>query len=126
MVVLATLLMIVILANVVLNLMSSQARLTHHQVSRIQAYYAAQAGIVLATEKMRIGAAGWTDPAAFTKRLCRSAGAHAFCGAGGVIIDSNLPPSILYVNIDVGALNSGLSNTRKVSAVASYTYTPSS
>ncbi len=53
--VLGTILVVVILANVVLRIMLNQSRLTHHQVSRIQAYYAAHAGIVDALEKLRTG-----------------------------------------------------------------------
>lgn len=53
--VLATILIVVVLANVVLNIAASQSRLTHHEVSRIQAYYAAQAGMVYALEKLRNG-----------------------------------------------------------------------
>jgi Tfp pilus assembly protein PilX len=57
-VVLGTILLVVILANIILNSMSSQSRLTHHQVSRIQAYYAAQAGMNYALERLRIP--NWT------------------------------------------------------------------
>lgn len=53
--VLGTILIIVILANVMLTMISSQGRLTHHQVSRIQAYYAAQAGVNYAYESLRVG-----------------------------------------------------------------------
>ena len=53
--VLGTLLVVVTLANVILTIISSQSRLTHHQVSRIQAYYAAMAGVNYAFERVRIG-----------------------------------------------------------------------
>lgn len=56
--VLATLLVVVALANVILLIISSQSRLTHHQIGRIQAYYAAQAGINYALENLRTGT--WT------------------------------------------------------------------
>jgi len=61
MVVLATLSVVVILANVVLSIISSQSRLTQHQVGRIQAYYAALAGMNYAYEMLRRGpaAGGW-------------------------------------------------------------------
>jgi Tfp pilus assembly protein PilX len=54
--VLSMILVVVALANIVILLISSQYRLTHHQASRIQAYYAAQAGMVLALENLRTGA----------------------------------------------------------------------
>ncbi len=57
-IVLATILVIIALANAILTIILSQSRLTHHQVSRIQAYYAAMAGINFALEQLRTGA--WT------------------------------------------------------------------
>ena len=43
------------LAIVVLRIVSNQASLTHHQVSRIQAQYAAKAAMVYALEQLRLG-----------------------------------------------------------------------
>lgn len=61
MVVLGTILIVVLMANIVLNMIVSQARLTHHKVSRIQANYAGWAAINYANEMLRIGpaAGGW-------------------------------------------------------------------
>ena len=56
--VLGTLLVVTILAFIMLNIMLSHSRLTQHQVGRIQAYYAAQAGMNYALEMLRTGA--WT------------------------------------------------------------------
>lgn len=56
--VLSTLLIVVILANIALRIAASHSRLTNHQVSRIRAYYAAQAALVYTTEKLRKGTAG--------------------------------------------------------------------
>ncbi|MFH0790443.1 MAG: hypothetical protein V2A64_02320 [Candidatus Omnitrophota bacterium] len=53
--VLTTLLVAAILGAILMNFMASQARLTHHQVSRIQAYYAAFAGMNYAYERLRTG-----------------------------------------------------------------------
>lgn len=63
MVVLGIILVAVFLANVVLNIISSHPRLTHHQISRIQAYYAAWAGIGYAYDRMTAGDASWPTPA---------------------------------------------------------------
>ena len=52
-IVLTTLLIVVILSNVLLSLVANQNRLTHHQTSRIQSYYATQAGLVFAFEQLR-------------------------------------------------------------------------
>ncbi len=56
--VLATIMIVVVLANVILAIISNQSRITRHEVGRIQAYYAAQAGLVYAMEKLRNGS--WT------------------------------------------------------------------
>ncbi len=57
--VLATIVVVVLLASAILTMTLSQSRLTHHQASRIQAYYAAQAGMVYAYERLRQGL--WTS-----------------------------------------------------------------
>jgi hypothetical protein len=53
-IVLGTIFIVIILGNIILSIILSQSRLTHHQISRIQAYYAAQAGINYALEMLRI------------------------------------------------------------------------
>ena len=57
----------------------------------------------------------WPATTEYTKTMCRS---------GCDINDSNLPVSINSVAITVYAPGSGISATRKISAKASYTYTP--
>jgi len=56
--VLGTLLVVTILAFIMLNIMLNHSRLTQHQVGRIQAYYAAYAGMNYALEMLRTGV--WT------------------------------------------------------------------
>lgn len=80
--VLGALIMAVVLARVVLNIILNQASVSHHRQSRVQAYYAAQAGVNYALEKLRTGA--WT----FTS--CTNA---APCV---VDFEDDFPASILY------------------------------
>jgi hypothetical protein len=54
-IVLGTILIVVILANVVLSIILSHSRLTHHQISRIRAHYAGLAGMNYALEQLRTG-----------------------------------------------------------------------
>ncbi|MBN2830736.1 MAG: hypothetical protein JXL82_00440, partial [Candidatus Omnitrophica bacterium] len=54
-VVLATILLVIILSGVILRIISSQSRLTHHKVSRIKAYYAGRGMINYAFEMLRTG-----------------------------------------------------------------------
>ena len=57
-IVIGIIMVVVILTTVTLSIVSNHSRLTYHQVSRIQAEYAAKAGLVFALEKLRFGT--WT------------------------------------------------------------------
>lgn len=117
-IVLATVLVVILLANILLGLVSSQSRLTHHQVSRIQAYYAARAGVNYAIEQLRLG--NWHGGE--TAGLCRS-----FPGPGCTnppSPDSTLPASIQLVSITVGNPGEGINGTIPITATATYTYSP--
>jgi len=54
-IVLGTLLVVTSLAIIILSIILSHNRLTYHQTSRIQAYYAAMAGTNYALEQLRTG-----------------------------------------------------------------------
>jgi Tfp pilus assembly protein PilX len=103
--VLATILIVMLLANIILTLVSSQSRLTHHQISRIQGYYAAMAGINYAYDKLRRGddSVNWYLPtsSSYTRRLC-NANPNCPYTTNCNINDSTLPCSISYVDIKVG------------------------
>ena len=107
-----TILVVVILANVILNIMLSHSRLSHHQVGRIQAYYAAMAGTNYALEMLRTGT--WTPPA--VKSMCR---------AGCDVNDPNLPPYTVTITIGATGSAAGTSpaipGTAPVSATVAYT-----
>ena len=127
-IVLAALFVVVILANIVLSLIASQSRLTHHQVSRIQAYYAAKAGVIYGLEQLRTG--NWvpgTD--------CRPNN-PCLLGpppAGGTCLDPDFtryfPASINSVNIvlrqagTTDCQNTPAGVNACVSATADYAYT---
>jgi len=119
-IVIGIIVVVVVLSTIILGVVVNQARLTHHQVSRIQALYAAKAGVIYALDKLRRNddAACWPDTGSYTRIMRRSG--PAAC----VIIEPTLPSSILQVNITVGLPASGVSGTRRVSSQAVYTYTP--
>jgi Tfp pilus assembly protein PilX len=97
--VLAVLLIVIIFANIVLNVVSSQSRLTFHKVRRIQAYYAAQAGINAALEGLKANDTAWVPnpvTVARTVRICQTA------QAGCNFNDTDLPSSINYIEIKIG------------------------
>ncbi len=129
-IVIAALLMVSILATVILRIISNQSRLSHHQVSRIQGQYAAKAAINYALDKLRRNDdASWsatTPIIPVRKRMCREV-AGPNCNTPA-IIEPDLPRSIQYVDITVydpaaAAPNQGISGTRKITAIAEYTYT---
>lgn len=123
-IVLGTILVIIILANVVIGLITSQSRITHHQVSRIQAYYAAQAGLNYAREMIRLNKASWVPATAgqpaITGRLCNITAGGCSPAATNDVTDNNLPASIRSVTISIGAPNSGILGTRKIQAIVDY------
>ena len=117
-IVLGTILLVIVLANAILSMISSQSRLTHHQVSRIQAYYAAQAGMNLAIEKLRIG--DWQPNS--------SGGADKYACINGCDVTPTYPvfadSTIRFnVKITIHPLNSGINGTTKLDIKT--TYTPS-
>jgi Tfp pilus assembly protein PilX len=115
MMVLVILLVVVILANVLLTIITSQARLTHHQVSRLRAYYVAQAGMNLALENLRTGA--WTAPG--TYQLCRSG-----CTPPNVT-DSEMPYNVtIAIGNQIIDPSNPLRGTYPINLTVNYTYTP--
>jgi hypothetical protein len=118
--VLGTLMVVTLLASVVLRLISSHYRLSHHEISRIQAYYAAMAGVNYAIDKLRMGndPVCWSDSGDYTRRLCRT-------GCSGCDInDPDLPPHIQQVEINIGSPDPGKGNSLPITATTTYLYAP--
>ncbi len=113
--VLMALLMVLIFATIILSIIISQSRLTHHSVSRIQAYYAAFAGANLAIDRLMANDPLWPAAGSYTRTLCRSA-----CNYN----DASLPLSVNQINITVGVPNSGINNTRTITVTADYAPLP--
>lgn len=104
--VLGTILIIVVLANVVLTIILSQTRLTRHQIARIQAYYAAYAAMNLTFDQLRQNL--WTT------------GAYSLCRAGCTVNDPDIP---YRVAITVGPLNL-VTGLRTITLATDYFYDP--
>ncbi|MFA6384495.1 MAG: hypothetical protein WCY10_03900 [Candidatus Omnitrophota bacterium] len=111
--VLAVLIVVVIIAGMFLNLVLSQARLTHHQVSRTQAYFAARMGMNYAIEMLSRNDPGWSSTSAFNYTICKS----GTCDKN----EPDLPPSIRNVTINVGDVEIG-SNIRPLNITVDYAY----
>jgi Tfp pilus assembly protein PilX len=54
-IVIGIIMLVAVLSTIILRIVANQSRLTHHQVSRVQAMYAAKAGMVWALEMLRTG-----------------------------------------------------------------------
>jgi len=123
-IVMGVILVVGIMAIAILRIISSHSRLTHHQVTRIQAQYAARAGVMYALDKLRRNddAACWPTSGSYTI-IMRSSTPGA-C----VVIEPNLPASVSQVDItvyDYGTTPGAVfADARKVSATATFTYTP--
>lgn len=128
-IVIVIIIMVSIMSTIILRIVSSQSRLSHHQVSRIQAQYAAKAALIYALDKLRRNDASWsaTTPVnPVEKRMCKEV-AGPNCNTPD-ITEPDLPSSVQYVDITVydpaaAAPNQGISGTRKITATAEYTYT---
>ncbi len=118
--VLVTVTIVFVLALVVLNTMTSQTRLTHHQVSRVQAYYAAQAGIAYTLDMLRIG-----SPNGYTLASCPSPGD---CN----LSDASFPSSVVGKQVAIqiialgqpGCTSAPAGSAACIKTTATYTYTP--
>lgn len=138
-VVLSTIFIVILLANILVGIMVSQSRLTRHKTSRIQAHYAAMAGINYAYESLRTGS--WAMPApSYVNAICKIAGVTPQGVACGVV-DTNFPNNIPYILIAVAANGAGAfsvgagpnqvnfpacvtSSSACIYAYSNYTYTP--
>jgi Tfp pilus assembly protein PilX len=127
--VLVSILAALVLASSILNIILSQSSFSHHEASRVQAYYAAVAGVNYAIERLRTGC--WTGSIP-TRYICRSntspqVCSTTFCDSCANTscnpIDDNLPAIIQRVDISVSDA-SGNPPSRTISAKAIYTYTP--
>ncbi len=115
---LAAVAIVIILANVVINIMSTQGRLTHHQVTRIQAYYAAQAGMVYTLEMLKNGT--WKpDPNGSIRYACHRSCIDGVSTTYTIPTDADIPYNIQVAIYPPG---SGISGTTRIDVKTDYTY----
>lgn len=124
--VLGTLFVAFVLAAVITNIISSQGRLTHHQVSRIQAYYAGLAGMNFAIEKLRTGA--WDVPASSTieiHKICQTSACAGYDAAKD-IVDADIPYTVTITLYPLGEApgSAVINGTAGISISVDYAYTP--
>lgn len=121
-IVLGLILVVVVLSAVILSIISSQSRLTHHQVSRVKAYYAGKGMMNYAFEMLRKGTWAPNSSGGANKYAC-----HRNCVDSGVIatytipIDNDIPYNI---QITIHPDGSGPGNVTQLDIKTQYTYTP--
>jgi len=118
-IVLGTLLVVTIIGNIILSTIVSQSRLTHHQVSRIKAYYASQAGMNYAIEMLRLG--NWTssnDPSSAPKYYCINGNVDSAVSCLETITDTDIGYN---VQIAIYPKGTGLNGTSRIEVKTNYT-----
>ncbi len=118
-IVMSIIIVVIVLATVVLRITLNQSRLTHHQVSRIKAYYADKAGMNLAFYKLRVGT--WSQHATGINYYCINGKVDAPVTCLDTITDTAIPYN---VQIAVHPQNDpGINNTAKIDVKCDYSYT---
>lgn len=122
-IVLAVILVVVILSGVILSIVSSQSRLTHHQVSRIKAYYASKGVMNYALEMLRTGV--W-KPGASKKYACHKGCIDSVTASYIIPDDTDIPYRIQVTIWPNKKANNPLLDTlvTQIDIKTQYTYTP--
>jgi Tfp pilus assembly protein PilX len=115
-IVLTTIIIVALFASILLNIIMSQARLTKHITSRVQAYYAALGAFYYANDRLRVNDPVWT-PVNVTFNFCRVA---AGCPSPN-IIDPDLPASLRSLTVRVYPPGTGPHTSRRMQITANYT-----
>ena len=107
-IVLAVILVVVILSGVILSIISSQSRLTHHQVSRIKAYYASRGVMNYALEMLRTNAWVANASGGANKYACHRGCIDSVAQSYNITTDADIPYKI---QVTIHPNNNALGNT---------------
>ena len=105
-VVIGVMLAIFTLALAALFLMTQQSRIAEHKIKRTKAFFAAQAGMVLALEKLRKG--DWNPPPPALK-YCLNDNIGNDCTPPRTVNDTDIPYDVTIEIFPVGATIPGSS-----------------
>ena len=105
-VVIGVIMLVTLAANTILNVILSQTRLARHETGRIQAFYAAKAGIYHAIDRL-----SREDPPYCPANSCQYP-----------LVDAAFPNSIISVVINIGDFGTGINGTRRVDSTATFTF----
>lgn len=118
-IVLSVIIVVMVLTVVILRIISSQSRLTHHQASRIRAYYADIAAMNLVFDKLRTGS--WVQNPTGINYYCINGKVDASFTCMDTFSDPLLPNIQITIHPAGG---SGVPNCSKIEIKTAYTYTP--
>ena len=126
-IVLGTVLIVIILSGVMLKTVSNQSRLTHHQVSRIKAYYAIKGIMNYAQDMLRKGT--WApDPVTNNRYACLGdcSGLGVSAPDYPIPADSDIPYNILVTIYPLNRADNASLNGKvtQLNIKTDYTYTP--
>jgi Tfp pilus assembly protein PilX len=116
-IVLTSVLITALLANIIFTIILNQNRLTKHRVSRMQAYYAAQLGVVYALDMLSSGHWPFSPGTYYIKRGATDCGVDPNC-----VRESELPNTIKNITINLQLEPSGTINLINITSIANYTY----
>jgi len=116
--VMGTIMVVAVLSIVILRIIASQSRLTHHKVSRIRAYYASKAGMNLAISKLQNGA--WTQEDSTIKYYCINGNVD-----NGVVCSDTAADNKIPYNVQIAIYpkdQPGINGTIKIDVKTDYAY----
>jgi len=111
--VLVIILVVIALAQGVLSIILNQSRLTHHNVSRIGAYYAAMAGVNYALDRLRNNDPNWIPASPSTAvwhYMCRDVSVAPCLNDAASIDEPNLSSAIQFVLVRVAVAGAPVVN----------------
>ena len=117
--VLALIMAVIALAAIGVGRFSSQSRFTHHKFSRIQAQYAAKAGIIYAQEMLRLGTWIADPPLGVSRFYCINDDGSMTC-ADGNFNDADLLPYRVEIQVWPQANSGTLTGTAQIDARVIY------
>jgi len=114
-VVIGVMLVIFTLALAALFLMTQESRIAEHKIKRTKAFFAAQAGMVLALEKLRKG--DWSPPPPSPQKYCLNDNIGNDCTPPRTVDDANIPYDVTMEIFPVGAT---IPNSSQIDIVVNY------
>lgn len=115
-VVIGVMLVIFTLALAALFLMTQESRIAEHKIKRTKAFFAAQAGMVLVLEKLRLGT--WSIPPGGTRKFCINC--TAGCPPARRVSDPDIPYEVWMRVSALGGGSNPVAGTAQIDIKVEY------